>query len=187
MIEPKLGDIKYDKKYREYRIWHACIDCGKERWVFLIHNEPANLRCRSCAAKQKHHLSGSAHPNWKGGRTTSNGYILVKLQPNDFFYPMVDKDGYVKEHRLIMAKQLGRCLQSWELVHHKDGVRDHNEYSNLKMTTKGSHIIEHSKGYREGYQKGLVDGRTKQIEELRQEIRLLRWQIKELKHDTSDI
>ena len=68
----------------------------------------------------------------------------------------------------------------WELVHHKDGVRDHNDESNLELTTRGSHHIEHGKGYRDGYAKGLVDGKDKQLQELREEIRLLRWQIMEL-------
>jgi len=166
MIEPKLRDIRYDKKYRMRRIWMGCVDCGKERWVFLKHDKPTNLRCRSCAGKQKPHPSGSEHPNWKGGRTLDGGYVQVKLSPDDFFYAMADKSGYVREHRLVMARHLGRCLQPWEIVHHKDGVKDHNNYSNLKITTKGSHTIEHSKGYGDGYQKGLIDGRAKQIREL---------------------
>jgi len=84
-----------------------------------------------------------------------------------------------------MAKHLGRCLQSWELVHHK-GIRhsgienkSDNLEDNLSMTLKGQHIRDHQKGYLLGYQKGLIDGRIKQIEELKQEVRLLRWQLKE--------
>ena len=83
---------------------------------------------------------------------------------------MANKLGYVLEHRLIIAKSLGRCLQGWEFVHHKNGIRDDNCRENLELVTNGSHFIEHSKGYRDGYIKGLRDGRDKRIQELKAEI-----------------
>ena len=185
---PKINEIRREKElgYKNSccikRVWAACIDCGKQRWVRLNVSKgiPRNLRCPSCASRLKPHPWGDKSCRWNGGKITdSKGYVMVKLQTDDFFYPMAESNGYVFEHRLVMAKHLGRCLQPWEHVHHKDGIKSHNEYSNLKLTTAGSHSIEHSKGYRDGYRKGLIDGRTKQIEGLRQEIRLLRWQIKE--------
>ena len=114
------------------------------------------------------------------------GYIQIKLQPEDFFFPMADRQNYVLEHRLVVAKSLGRNLHPWEIVHHK-GIRysgienkSDNLEDNLELSNnQGEHILNHSKGYKDGYQKGLADGRTKQIDELRQEIRLLRWEIKE--------
>ena len=172
-----------------------CPECGKDRWRRLrsMRTSTYTSLCRSCWIRKlnfqrRRFANGEKHWNWKGGRILSGkGYISVYLEPDDFFYPMAGEKGYVKEHRLVMAKHLGRCLHSWEIVHHKDGIKDHNEYSNLKLTTLGSHSLEHSKGYRDGYQQGLLDGRVKQIEELKEAIEnqtkvigFLRWQIKEL-------
>jgi len=185
---PKIGDIVNSKElglfpYSKY-IWIACETCGKERWVRLIKGKPSSKTCPHCSGSQvgklpKARMTGENSPHWRGGKTRDGGYIGIKLLPDDFFYPMAARDGYVFEHRLVMAKHLGRCLQPWEVVHHKNGVKDDNRIENLELTTLGSHIVEHNKGYKDGYQQGLIDGRDAQIKELKQEMKLLQWQLKE--------
>lgn len=189
---PHIGDIKKGKELgkssnRNSYIWHACITCGKERWVQIMGGKPKNLRCHICAnrlfAKLPPPRYGEEHHRWKGGQYKNHGYIFIKVLSDDFFYPMVNSNGYVREHRLVMARHLGRNLQPWEIVHHKgirySGIenRSDNLIDNLELTTNGSHAREHSKGYRDGYQRGYSDGCASQIKELKQEIRLLRWQI----------
>lgn len=114
------------------------------------------------------------HHRWKGGYWKSkSGYILIRVYPNDFFYSMSSMRGYVREHRLIMAKHLGRCLLSSEDVHHKNGIRDDNRIENLELTMRGVHISSHNKGYRDGFLKGYNEGKDKQIRELKAEIQRL--------------
>ena len=187
----KLGEIRkareIGRKGRGVYMWDACEDCGKMRWVRCPNKKPLHKRCSICNNKTISRRRATAERNWKGGRRINGtGYIDIYLPKTSFFYPMVRTGGYVGEHRLAMAKHLGRCLQSWELVHHKNGIRIDNRIGNLKLTTKGSHSKEHNKGYKDGYQKGLLDGRDKQIEELKimiedlqRQNRLLQWQIME--------
>lgn len=90
----------------------------------------------SCRVKaQAKAISGNNHYKWNGGRSVNNGYWLV-WQPS---HPFHDKDGYVREHRLVMEKHLGRILNRSELVHHKNGVKTDNRIENLEVTNYRDH------------------------------------------------
>lgn len=78
------------------------------------------------------------HGNWKGGRHTYNGYVSVILDSSSPFTSMRNIHGYVLEHRLVVAKELGRSLESYETVHHVNGVKDDNSIDNLQLRS-GNH------------------------------------------------
>jgi hypothetical protein len=73
---------------------------------------------------------------WKGGRIKDKiGYILI-WKPE---HPNAKIAGYVHEHRLVMSEKLGRPLESWEFVHHRNGIKDDNRIENLELMTKKVH------------------------------------------------
>lgn len=109
------------------------------------------LRRRGCPLRDKHEAArqsnaqrrtaGLPHPNWRGGRTmNADGYVLVEINERDPMWSMASSRrgtawgyGYVLEHRLVMARALGRPLTAEEEVHHIDEPRSDNRIENLQL------------------------------------------------------
>lgn len=71
---------------------------------------------------------------------TSQGYAYVLPKPDD---PLGDgtkrtDKGYVLEHRVVMARHLGRPLRADETVHHVNGDKLDNRIANLQVR-QGKH------------------------------------------------
>ena len=85
-------------------------------------------------------MSGENNHQWKGGRIKKEGYIMI----NNRSHPQA-QNGYVFEHRLIMENHLGRYLESGEVVHHINGIKNDNRIENLKVMNNIEHLIFHRK------------------------------------------
>ena len=83
-----------------------------------------------------------ANPAWKGGATyvhKRGNYIGAKYVKCPVgFESMQIKTGYVLEHRLFVAQQIGRCLEKTEVVHHIDHNPKNNDLSNLMLFSSQS-------------------------------------------------
>lgn len=84
-------------------------------------------------------------PTWNAG--TSKGWVDAR----GYRWLYVNVGGRRvarREHRVLMEKHLGRTLEPWEVVHHKDGNPSNNDIENLEVQDFGSHTAEHHRGTR---------------------------------------
>lgn len=114
-----------------------CPDCGKTRYLLKGQiNRQKTLFCYSCSRNKL------GRPNFKSGTFYRSGYKFI-LSPE---HPLKNNLGYVREHRLVMEKHLGRYLKRNEIVHHINSIRDDNRIENLVLiTSQKDHMQYHPK------------------------------------------
>ena len=83
------------------------------------------------------------HWNWRGGVYTDNYGYVHEFSPG---HPYKRKSGYVRQHRLVLEKYLGRFLCPDEIPHHVDGVRNNNTIENIELCLGSVHSSFHNKG-----------------------------------------
>ena len=111
-------------------------------------------------------MYGDNNPAWKGGVTIfkkKGNYKNVRYVrcPKEYL-GMSRKDGYVMEHRLLMAQQVGRLLERVECVHHIDHNPTNNEINNLLLfPDNSSHKIY--EGIENGKSNSKLQGKTNRI------------------------
>lgn len=96
-------------------------------------------------------MTGPSNPAWKGGITlkrAKGNYTGVQYtRAPQWALPMARADGYIMEHRLLMASMTGRLLARTEVVHHIDHNPANNSPTNLELwPSNGSHkAAEHGR------------------------------------------
>jgi hypothetical protein len=94
-------------------------------------------------------MTGPNNPAWKGGVTyfrKHGNYKPIKyVRCPPEYLAMARKDGYVMEHRLMVAQAIGRCLTRQETVHHDDHDPTHNVLTNFLLfaTNRDHKLYEH--------------------------------------------
>ena len=76
---------------------------------------------------------GERHHAWIGGKHVQNGYVFVSITKDNPYSSMAISNGYILEHRLVMAQHLKRPLTKNETVHHINGNTQDNAIENLQL------------------------------------------------------
>jgi hypothetical protein len=109
-ISRKLKGCSFSKKHKEKMSEKHADVKGKNNPMFGVHRY------------------GKKAGNWKGGKIKhSAGNIMIYLPK----HPFATKDGYVREHRLIIEKIIGRYLKPIEHAHHINRNKQDNRPQNL--------------------------------------------------------
>ena len=129
-----------------------CPTCGKKfgRNYYYSRNywkkqKYCSLKCSGTLIKKgnipwnkgKPGKIGKENFNYKGGRNISvAGYVRILIPGTG---------SYQFEHRMVMENHLGRKLETWECVHHKNGNRQDNRFKNLEIMIKQKHDFYETK------------------------------------------
>jgi hypothetical protein len=138
----RIKEIK--KKFNETHK-KRCKYCGRKIWL-------DSKRCRHCAKYDR---------KKKKVKKDKSGYIQI-YNPK---HPYADHKGYVREHRLVVEKKIGRILNPKEAIHHIDCNKQNNKIENLMLfPTQKDHMKFHTKIVQFGYTNPIlkqIEGRWK--------------------------
>jgi hypothetical protein len=113
---------------------NKCIICKNPVKSRKKETKYCSYKCRGL------HDRESGNPNYKGGKRLAAGYKMMLM-------PYSKRQGwkkYMQEHRLVMEKNLGRKLKSFEVIHHINGNKLDNHIKNLVLTTNSAHRKLHN-------------------------------------------
>ena len=121
-------------KPRSNRYAELCWDCYNDTRSEKNGRVSTGPVCPQCGGK-KSAYAPVCHECQKGNRymligsTNIDGYVILSF-PNRV---LGRQSTQVREHQLVMARELGRWLYPGENVHHINGVKDDNRPENLEL------------------------------------------------------
>jgi hypothetical protein len=119
----------------------GCANRPVNRWMCSKHTQQREAGIISEQGEPLRPLMPNKGPKRKDGSIIDGaGYALV-MPPSG--YQGKTRQGRVLEHRLVMEQKLGRLLERWEIVHHKNGVKPDNRPENLELMTQREHPPAH--------------------------------------------
>jgi len=132
-----------------YAAWLSANQRGADHPMHGRKHSPESMEKIRAAAK-RNARSGPQNPKWRGS-FMSRGYRMIAASalPEDervAFASMLNRSSgrVVPEHRLVMARALGRPLTPGEVVHHRNGVKSDNRLENLELLANDSHRMKHA-------------------------------------------
>jgi transposase len=133
-IKNKIVDLYVNKKFTAKEISkNLCCSCSRVSYFLRISNikrrNPTDYALLKVA-------------NIKKIRIDKDGYRIITIPTTHKFACMGVRNGcskatvLIREHRLVMAEHLGRSLEKWEIVHHKNYNKSDNRSDNLELINR---------------------------------------------------
>jgi uncharacterized Zn-finger protein len=130
-----------DSPYWTGRIDKLCETCGRLIKISPCEDKRGGGRfcSRKCFFIASGRLHGRKSPQFRGGVAKSGGYTLIT--PKEY---LDNGSGprYIREHRDVVEKSIGRTLSKSEHVHHINGIKNDNRLKNLAIVVKTDHYGE---------------------------------------------
>lgn len=120
----------------------VCAECGT---AFSVSPSVKRKYCSvACYSRVSSRRTREQAAGWRSGTSMhGSGYKLILVGKD---HPMSTQNGYVLEHRLVMAEHIGRMLTADEHVHHINHDRTDNRIENLELLSRGAHSTLHNLG-----------------------------------------